>query len=148
VLRATRLVGASEITDPSNQARGILARQALQDFYHSPLHGIGLQVSFDAQTVYLQAMQAGGLILLGALLVYNGAAAFVSFRLIRVHPAFAALCASVIASLALDVFEADLTDRFYYLPVAAIIALRIATAEGPASVADEAPERQLTGVAS
>jgi O-Antigen ligase len=134
ILKATRLVGASTVTDPSNQARSIVAHQALRDFAFSPIHGIGYQVSFDAQTVYLQELQAGGLLLFVAMLVYNFGAIVTSYRLIPVQPLAGALCASVIASLALDIFEADSTDRFYYVPIAAIVALRYAL---PAPEPDE-----------
>jgi O-Antigen ligase len=127
ILRATRLVGASATTDPSNQARGIAAGQALRDFFYSPIHGIGYQASFDAQTVYLQELQAGGIILFVGMLVYNFAAIGVSFRMIRLDPLASALCAAVVSSLVLDIFEADITDRFYYVPVAAIVALHYAT---------------------
>jgi hypothetical protein len=54
----------------------------------------------------------------------------------------------VLSSLALNIFEADITDRFYYVPIAAIVALRYAlpsadgveTAEqtGPAGAAESA----------
>jgi hypothetical protein len=139
VLKATRLVGAGAVTDPSNQARSIAAAQAWRDFLHSPIHGIGYQVSFDAQTVYLQLIQSGGLLLFTAMVVYNFGAVFASWKMIRVDPLAAALCASVISSLALNIFEADITDRFYYVPIAAIVALRYVhfPAEPAAAEVDE-----------
>lgn len=139
ILKATRLVGASTVTDPSNQARSIVAAQAWRDFVHSPIHGIGYQVSFDAQTVYLQLIQSGGLLILVSMLVYNFGAVFASWTMIRIDPLAAALCASVLSSLALNIFEADITDRFFYVPIAAIVALRYVHApDEPA--ADGVPE--------
>jgi hypothetical protein len=150
ILKVTRLVGASNVTDSSNQARGIAAHQAWLDFVHSPIQGIGYQVSFDAQTVYLQELQAGGLLLLVGMLVYNFGAIVTAYRMIPVQPLAAALCASVIGSLALDIFEADITDRFYYVPIAAIVALRYALpAPEPEPAEPAAPEsrpRELSPV--
>jgi hypothetical protein len=80
-------------------------------------------VSFDAQTVYFQILQSGGLLLMATLMFYYLASIVVSFRMIPRYSLAAALCTSVIASLVLDVFEADLTDRFYYVPIGAILAL-------------------------
>ena len=144
ILKATRLVGASQVTDPSNQARSIAAAQAWRDFLHSPIHGIGYQVSFDAQTVYLQLIQSGGLLIFAAMLVYNFGAVFSSWKMIRLDPLAAALCASVLSSLALNIFEADITDRFYYVPIAAIVALRYVhfpPEPAPAEVVEPAPRR-------
>jgi hypothetical protein len=123
----TRLFGSSatHVTGYSDLARSILADQAWRDFYYSPFHGIGLQVSFDAQTVYLQILQSGGILLMATLMFYYFSGVWVSFRMIRENSLAAALCASVVASLVLDVFEADLTDRFYYVPIGAILALQI-----------------------
>jgi hypothetical protein len=124
---ATRLFGnsASYVTGFSDLGRAILADQAWRDFDYSPIHGIGLQVSFDAQTVYLQILQSGGILLMVTLMFYYLASIVVSFRLIPKYSLAAALCTSVIASLVLDLFEADLTDRFYYVPIGAIFALSL-----------------------
>jgi hypothetical protein len=140
----TRLFGnsATHVTGYSDLERTILADQALRDFFYSPIHGIGLQVSFDAQTVYLQILQSGGILLMITLMIYYFGSIFVSFRMIPKHSLAAALCTSVIASLVLDVFEADLTDRFYYVPIGAILALLAidrAPDEPGDAPADEAP---------
>jgi hypothetical protein len=142
---STRLFGtaATHVTGYSDLARSILADQAWRDFWYSPWHGIGLQVSFDAQTVYLQILQSGGILLMATLMFYYVAAIWVSFRMISEHVLAAALCASVVASLVLDVFEADLTDRFYYVPIGAILALQIVLRSQPGDQAVEAEEPQV-----
>jgi O-antigen ligase len=151
--KATRLFGsaATNVTGYSDLERSILANQAMRDFYYSPFHGIGLQVSFDAQTVYLQILQSGGLLLMVSLMFYYLAAIVVSFRTIPENSLAAALCASVVASLVLDVFEADLTDRFYYVPVAGILALQLATRwrspDGSTETAEPAAQEQPAGLA-
>lgn len=153
----TRLFGnsASHVTGYSDLARTILADQAMRDFYYSPLHGIGLQVSFDAQTVYFQILQSGGILLMATLMFYYFASIFVSFRMIPRYSLAAALCASVVASLVLDVFEADLTDRFYYVPIGAILALLLidergsadpGESDGPAPPVEPDPPRRFAAL--
>jgi hypothetical protein len=144
----TRLFGnsASHVTGYSDLARGILAAQAWRDFDYSPFHGIGLQVSFDAQTVYLQILQSGGILLMATLMFYYLASIIVSFRMIPRHSLAAALCTSVIASLVLDLFEADLTDRFYYVPIGAILALTLVDGwRSPDEPADAGPKSAAAG---
>jgi hypothetical protein len=142
----TRLFGnsASHVTGYSDLSRAILADQAWRDFFYSPIHGIGLQVSFDAQTVYLQILQSGGILLMATLMFYYVASIFVSYRLIPRYSLAAALCTSVIASLVLDVFEADLTDRFYYVPIGAILALVSLEDRRSAAESDEADQTTAT----
>ena len=76
----TRLFGdsASQVTGFSDLSRAILVDQAWRDFAYSPIHGIGLQVSFDAQTVYLQILQSGGILLMVTLMFYYFASIVVS----------------------------------------------------------------------
>jgi hypothetical protein len=85
------------------------------------------------------------------LMLYYFSSIFVSFRMIPKYSLAAALCTSVIASLVLDVFEADLTDRFYYVPIGAILAISVLdglrseaaedVAEEPAVASPEPPPR-------
>jgi hypothetical protein len=142
----TRLFGnsASHVTGYSDLSRSILADQAWRDFFYSPIHGIGLQVSFDAQTVYLQILQSGGILLMATLMFYYFASVYVSFRLIPKYSLAAALCTSVVASLVLDVFEADLTDRFYYVPIGAILALLGLEDRRAAGEPDDADQKAAT----
>ncbi len=97
-------------------------------------------MSFDAQTVYLQILQSGGILLMVTLMFYYLASIVVSFRLIPKYSLAAALCTSVIASLVLDLFEADLTDRFYYVPIGAILALRLVDARRSTDEPDDAED--------
>jgi len=103
--------------------RAIVGAQGVRDFYHSPIHGIGLQVSFDASQVYLQELASGGLILFAAMSLYMLGAILTAARRMNTSPLAGALLAALVITLALNVFEADLTDRFYYVPAAILIAL-------------------------
>jgi hypothetical protein len=137
VLRVTRLAG-NPTTAGSDIVRARVGAQGLADFRHSPLHGIGLQASTDASQVYIQELAAGGLLLFIGMSVYMLGAAWSAVRWIKVDPLAAAILASIGATLALNLFEADLTDRFYYVPEAILIAmLTLAKHEAAPPPADE-----------
>lgn len=122
ILKVTRL-GAGAATQGSDTVRSLVGAQGVTDFYHSPLHGIGLQASFDASQVYLQELASGGLLLFIAMQVYMAGGIFTAWRNLRRSDMAVALLASLLAILALDFFEADLTDRFYYVPSAILVAM-------------------------
>jgi O-antigen ligase/polysaccharide polymerase Wzy-like membrane protein len=140
ILRVTRLAG-NPTTTGSDIVRAKVADQGMADFHYSPIHGIGLQASTDASQVYIQELASGGLILFLAMSAYMAGAAWDAWRFVDRDPLAAAILASVLATLALNVFEADLTDRFYYVPeailVAMIVVARRADADPPAPVAEE-----------
>jgi hypothetical protein len=122
ILRVTRLAG-NPTTAGSDIVRARVGAQGLADFRHSWLHGIGLQASTDASQVYIQELAAGGLILFIGMSVYMLGGAWAAFRVLDREPLAAAVLASIGATLALNIFEADLTDRFYYVPEAILVAL-------------------------
>jgi hypothetical protein len=122
VLRVTRLSGGVA-TQGSDVVRATVGAQGLRDFRHSPIQGIGLQVSTEASQVYIQELAAGGLILFAAMSIYSLGGMIAAARLIRRYDLAAALLAALIVTLALNIFEADLTDRFYYVPAAILVAL-------------------------
>jgi MFS superfamily sulfate permease-like transporter len=124
ILHVTRLSGdAAAATAGSDEVRSIVGAQGMRDFYYSPFHGIGLQASTDASQVYIQELASGGLVLFIGMSVYMLGAAWAAFRFIPQNSLAAAILASVGATLALNLFEADLTDRFYYVPEAILIAM-------------------------
>ncbi len=122
ILRVTRLSGGVA-TAGSDTVRAAVGAQGLRDFHHSPIQGIGLQASFDASQVYIQELASGGLLLFIAMSVYSLGGIIAAARLIRRDDLAAGLLAALLATLALNVFEADLTDRFYYVPAAILVAL-------------------------
>jgi hypothetical protein len=130
LLKATRLVGDSASTVGSDYQRSLAANQGHKDFFHSPLYGIGLQASFDASQVYLQELASGGLLLFIAMQIYMGGWTFASYRAANRFHLAGAIGASAISALALNFFEADLTDRFYYVPAAILVALGYAASRG------------------
>jgi hypothetical protein len=122
ILTVTRLTGGID-TAGSDTIRSALAHQAILDLRHSPIWGIGLQVSDEAQNVYLQELASGGLLLFAAMAVYMFGGIITALRLIDRYHVAAAVAASLLAMLAINYVEADITDRFYYIPAAIIIAL-------------------------
>jgi hypothetical protein len=136
ILRATRLIGGISTTG-SDQARTIVAHQAHLDFAHSPIYGVGLQVSFEAQNVYLQEVAAGGLMLFFGMAIYSFGAAVMAGRLMKRYDLAAALLAITITIAALNIFEADLTDRFYYVPAAILVSLIYADRLGEAESSED-----------
>lgn len=140
ILRVTRLVG-NPTTAGSDIVRARVGAQGLADFRHSPIHGIGLQASTDASQVYIQELAAGGLLLFVAMSVYMVGAGYAAWRWISVNPLAGAVLGSVIATLVLNFFEADLTDRFYYVPEAILVAmLTVARLDGVGPQPDPPPE--------
>ncbi len=122
ILKATRLAGGAT-TSGSDTVRSLVGHQGVLDFRHSPIHGIGLQASFDASQVYLQELASGGLILFVAMQVYMGGAIFTAWGYLKRNDMAVAVVGSLAAVLALNWFEADLTDRFYYVPAAILLAM-------------------------
>jgi hypothetical protein len=122
ILKATRLIGSGNQSG-SNLARSIVAHQGYLDWLHSPVDGVGLQVATEAQNVYLQELASGGLILFGAMSIYLVWSGVSAARLMPRHDLGAALVAVTVAIAALNIFEADLTDRFYYVPAAILVSL-------------------------
>lgn len=124
ILRVTRLSGSTSAAG-SDIVRAEVGAQGMADLRQSPVHGIGLQVSTEASQVYIQELAAGGLILFVAMSTYMLGAAWDAFKRIPFEPMAAAILASIGATLALNIFEADLTDRFYYVPEAILVAMMI-----------------------
>ncbi len=122
ILRATRL-SADASTSGSDSVRAVVGAQGVRDFLHSPIAGLGLQISDQASQVYLQELASGGLILFVAMSIYMLCGLITSAALMRRSSLGAALLAAFVGTLALNIFEADLTDRFYYVPGALLVAM-------------------------
>jgi hypothetical protein len=148
ILKVTRLAGGAS-TQGSDTVRALVGQQGWQDFLHSPIHGIGLQASFDASQVYLQELASGGLILFLAVQIYMLGGIATAWRYLRRSDLAVALLASLLSVLALDYFEADLTDRFYYVPAAILVAMvhALDADDGPAEPAEPDDGNRAAGFA-
>jgi hypothetical protein len=156
ILQVTRLSGDSSTTAGSDTVRALVGAQGMRDFQHSPIQGVGLQVSFEASQVYLQELASGGLLLFTAMSIYMLGGILESWGLMRKGDELAAaILGCVLITLALNIFEADLTDRFYYVPVAILVAHLLTLERGEesdgtelAANADAAPGKQLVPAVS
>jgi hypothetical protein len=122
ILRATRLSGSSD-TAGSNAVRALVGAQGVRDLLYSPIDGVGFQVAAEAQNVYLQELAAGGLALFAAMLIFTLGGMRAAWLLRGRDSLSYALLASAIAGAALNFVGADLTDRFFYVPIAIVAAL-------------------------
>lgn len=142
ILRVTRLSGGAT-TSGSDTVRALVGAQGVRDWHHAPIQGVGLQVSFEASQVYLQELASGGLLLFTAMSIYMLGGLLESFGLMRRGDDLAAaIFGCLVVTLALNIFEADLTDRFYYVPVAILVAHLLAVREAAVhrdAADDEAP---------
>ncbi len=108
----------------SDQTRTRLTAQALEDFQDYPVAGLGMKSITNAHGIYLQLLQAGGMILFIGLVVYWIWCLVDGFRLQRMgHPVARYLMVSICAWLVLGLIENQLTDRMLYYTVGCIAAL-------------------------
>jgi O-antigen ligase len=128
ILDAVRLTGGNHTAD-SNSVRAEVYKQGIQDVHHSPIDGVGLQVAAEATNVYIQELASGGLLLFLSMQVFTVGGLWVSYRLRPKYDITHALLASLLAAAILNYFEADLTDRFFYVPAALVVALAAIEAE-------------------
>lgn len=140
----------------SDSDRGVLARQALDDFIEFPVFGLGIRHINEAHSIYLEVIAAGGLVLAIAMLVYWGGAVRDSWRARRHLGGLGlALLASLSVWLGLGAIQNQLTDRYLYYTVGCIAAMtslrKSEDSEGPGlqrgrtDVNDERPPQNPGG---
>lgn len=111
----------------SDLGRAELADQAIEDFLHDPLAGIGLEVISEAHSIFLQLLAAGGIVLLFGMLVYWGGAIRTGVQVARSGISSIAPFATIalFAWLGMGAIQNQLTDRYLYFPIAALVALSV-----------------------
>lgn len=150
ILRTTRLGGEDATAAGSNFVRALVGDQGWRDFHHSPIDGIGFQVATEASNVYIQELASGGLLLFAGLSLYMLGAMYASYKMMPQSYLAAALLVSLVTAAALNYVEADLTDRFYYVPGALVVALMCTAAgrDGPGPVPAADRRARLPAAAS
>jgi hypothetical protein len=112
-----RLTGAVSIGD-SDAIRGELYGEAIARFVQSPVFGMGFADVRESHDIYLQMLQAGGLIgLFGLLTLFGGGVRSVVLTSPLSVAAIGALAAWAVAGLAQNLVY----DRFLYVPVGMLI---------------------------
>jgi hypothetical protein len=125
-----RLTGNDPSVSVSDSERRVALRAGLSDFRAHPLTGNGYATVRDAHMVYLQLLAAGGILALGAFLVFAYGVLAVGLRL-RSASDFApstqnlaaALTASMGVWLASGVVSNQVYDRYLYLPAGLLLGL-------------------------
>jgi hypothetical protein len=142
LLTALRLNGSD--TTGADNARNVVNEQAVRDWMHSPIHGIGLEVADDAHIIYLQVLAVGGIILLIALVIYQLGALFRSARLARVEALALPLFVSVLAETAFNTLQNTLTPSLAYLAPSLVAALPLAGLAARADDTGPPPDRRAS----
>jgi hypothetical protein len=121
LLSGLRITGGD--TSGSDRSRTIVNDQAMRDFLHSPIHGIGFEIADIAHFLYLQALAVGGVILLTGLIVYQAGALIRSARLTRVEQLAVPLFVAVLGEVIFNTLQNALTPTIAYLAPALVAAL-------------------------
>jgi O-antigen ligase len=128
LLQSFRLGGDTGSAQGSDQARAIIFTQGVNDFKHSPIDGVGLQVSEEAHNVYLQALAAGGVILLAGYLIFVFTGIYTVVKAMKFEPLAYPLFVSTVSGAIFVVVQAAFTDRVAYVSLALIATLPKGTA--------------------
>lgn len=125
-----RLVQGGSTVDQSNAFRLAQYGEAAADFYSRPLTGHGFGLVREAHNIYLQLLQAGGLLALSGFVVFSTVIIRIGVRLTRDWSAAATsrvlaagLLASALGWLIGGLVDTPLYDRYLYVPAGLILAL-------------------------
>ncbi|MET0188119.1 MAG: hypothetical protein ABW212_03915 [Pseudonocardia sediminis] len=126
-----RLSGADSAAE-SDAIRERIGLQALYDFLHDPVRGVGLEVAVQGHNIYLQLLASGGVLLLAGFVIAQ-AGFLLDARTLRAVTGglSAALALSTATWLVVGIVENHLTDLFLYVPFALVAGLRAAHAVTP-----------------
>jgi hypothetical protein len=119
-----RFGGGTVEIGTSDQTRTSAARQAFEDMQNHPIAGVGIKAINNAHGIYFQLLQAGGVILLIAVLVYWIWCLRDAYLVEKLgHPIARYLFVSIAAWLTLGVIENQLIDRLLYYSIGCVAAL-------------------------
>jgi hypothetical protein len=124
-----RLTNEAAISE-SDTARLSYYAAALQDFADHPLTGVGFDVVRGAHDIYLQLLQAGGILAFASFAVFAVGSIGLGLRVSRdlilpgeMRNLAAALTASVLVWLLASLVQNFVYDRFLYVPIGLLIGL-------------------------
>lgn len=131
-----RLSGTESIGD-SDAKRLIYYQEAITEFGSNPFFGNGFRLVRGAHNIYLQLLQASGLLGLAAFLMFSATIIRTGIRLSRdgrlshgERSLASALLAAVLVWLVVGLAQNQIYDRYLYVPGALLVALQILTNEG------------------
>ena len=143
ILKQVRLGGSSNTTTTvSNYRRSTAATVAWSQIKARPLEGVGFSVIANAHDIFLELLDAGGVIALAAFAVFLGGLAGAFRRAARGALRREALvCAvAIVAWLAYGVFANQVADKFLYVVPGILLAIA-----GASRVREAAPAARATG---
>jgi O-Antigen ligase len=129
-----RLTGTDPSASVSDSQRRVALREGVSEFRAHPITGNGYAVVRDAHVMYLQLLDAGGIVALPAFLVFAGILIVIGLRLRR-EPRFtpavqnlaAAFTTSMVVWLSSGVVSNPIYDRYLYLPAGLVFGLLFAS---------------------
>jgi hypothetical protein len=107
----------------SDVERSNAFHQAVLDFKHNPLHGIGYSQLNNAHEVHLQLLASGGVLALTGFVIYMMGVLAVGVKQIKVDRLASGLMAATVTWLLLNFTENQVADRYLYVPAALLIGL-------------------------
>ena len=145
-----RLTGSDPSSAPSDSVRRADLKMGFSEFRAHPLTGNGFAVVRDAHDMYLQLVDAGGILALPAFLIFAGGVCSMGLRLRRDRKLSrasqnlaAAFTASMTVWLACGIVSNEVYDRYLYLPAGLLLGLLFATRRPVLSVGDVGPSARV-----
>ena len=143
ILSVTRIGGGATATAVSDAGRGEVMHQAVVDFWHSPIFGIGVRYLAEAHVLYIGMLAAGGLILALGFLLFTGGSLGAVIRVRRADPMLGgAFLVTVLSSLVYwtvaDDFQVACVQIVFGM-IAAALALMTEPEEEPPVIAPRGP---------
>lgn len=126
-----RLLGNDDSSVVSDGARNEVRSEAIASTKANPLVGVGFSVVREAHNVYLQLLQAGGVLALLAWMCFGAGGVLESRRLSQdanappiVHELAPALGAVIALWMVMGLAQNTVYDRYLYLPIGLLLACR------------------------
>lgn len=154
VVAGERLTGAPSQTAASDQARREITSSSIEETLANPVVGQGFATVRRAHNIYLQLLEAGGILALAGFSLFAGGSLLAARRLLGERSSSSAdsglpvaLAASLLVWLTAGLFQNALYDRYLYIPVAILLAMRaihvreLPTGRDARTVKDVAPAR-------
>jgi hypothetical protein len=153
ILNQVRL-GSSNSTSGSDYQRSLQATAAWDQIQARPLQGVGFSVIANAHDIYLELLDAGGVIALAAFAVFCGGVAAAARRAVlgTQREEALALAVAMLVWLANGVFDNQLADKYLYVVPGLLLALSRTVMLSTAATAHRSPaidrSRVAVGVAA
>jgi O-antigen ligase len=129
ILHQLRLTGGASSTSGSNYQRSLVNNAALAEIKARPIEGVGYGVLAGAHDIYLQVLDAGGIIALVAFIVFIGGLVAAMLRSLGgpLRDEGIVCSIAILAWLLNGIFDNQLADKYLYLVPGLLMAVARAT---------------------